>query len=429
MSSSAAAVLGPVAGDPAGVRGIAATLSAEGEQLAALARTARGLADPGVAVWSSPAGAAFGRRFGAVPEVLERVARRYAVAASALRRLADELERVQVEVAGAQRVHRVEWDAFLRAGELMGVAEGSADPAQRAQAGRYRAEMVTHGERVQVAVRRHAEAHDAWTAADRRCAAVLRGLLDDGLADSGLYDALTGTSRVAGEVAGAAGTLALVPPLRPLAAVAAGSAGLQVAADAVVLVGYGDGDPTHLALATAAAVLGSTGSVLKTGARATNAAVVGATGSRSGRSALRLTARDRLAAGLAENVPSARLGVSGARGAGFAGERLARKGVRLVEAPAPRAPLPWTRPPRSAAALRPWLHEQAAVRAATWAKVRWVDDLTAVARAEGASTSWHVAGVAADGVARGVHQGDAVRERLLDAREQADLRDSGTRHR
>lgn len=406
------AVLAPVGGDPGEVRRVAAGLAAEADLLAALARTVRGLADPATTVWASPAGEAFGRRAGAVPGVVERVGHRYGVAAAALRRLAEALQEAQAEVAWSQRVHEEAWGPFLRAGEQMGQAENSADPGQRALAEWHRSEMVAHGERVQLAVRRHTAAHDTFAVADRACAAVLCGLLDDGLADSRLYDALTGTSRVAGQVSSAVGIAALLPPLRPLAPVATLAEGVGVAADAVVLVGYGDGDLTSVALAAGAAAAGGLGSVLKVGARATNAPTLAAAPTRSARRELRLTPADRLTAGLP---------------GGWA--RRAGTGVHLVELPKPRPAQRWSPPPRSPAALRSWAQEQTAVRAAQWARARWVDDLTAIVQAEGASVRWHLAGVAAGGTAGGLRQGEALHGRLLDARDEGDLRESGSRHR
>lgn len=412
-----AAVLAPVAGDPGEVRRLAAGLGAQAELLVALARTLRGLGDPAVAVWESPAGEAFGRRVGAVPGVVDRVAHRYGVAAAALRSLAEALQEAQAEVARCQRLHQQEWGPFLRAGDEMAEAETSPDPARRALAGHHRIEMVAHGERVQLAVRRHAEAHDAYAVADRACAVVLRGLLDDGLADSGLYDALTGVSRVGGQLAGVFGTVALLPPARPLGAVAAAAEGVSLAADAVVLVGYGDGDPTSLALAAAATAVGAVAPVFKAGARATNVPGVIGAGTRAGRRRMRVTAADRLEVGLAATVPGFRPGLVG------------RRGVSTVAPPKPRPAPPWTRPPATAAALRPWLREQTTVRAAQWARARWVDDLITVLRADGASVRWHAVGLAADGTAAGLQRGSSLRERQLDAREGADLRESGERHR
>ena len=418
------AVLAPIAGDPAEVRRVAAGLGAEADLLAALARTVRGLADPAVTVWASPAGRAFAHRAGAVPGVIERVSHRYGVAAAALRRLAAALQEAQAQVARAQQVHEQEWGPFLRAGDQLGLAESSADPAHRALAAHHRAEMVAHGERVQLALRRHAEAHEAYAAADRACAEVLRGLVDDGLADSRLYDVLTGTSRVAAGVAEVFGAIALLPPARPLGVVSAVAGGVGLAADAVVLVGYGDGDLSSLAIGAAATALGVAGPVLKAGARATNATAVRAATTRSARRELRLTQGDRWAAGLAATLPG-RAGPVGRLGRRWA----SAKGLRMVEPPKPRPSQPWTRPPLPGPALRPWLHEQTAVRAANWAKGRWVDDFTTVLRADGASTRWHVAGLAADGAARGLHGGERLRRRGLDAREEADLRESGQRNR
>ncbi len=413
----APAVLPPVAGDPDEVLRLAAGLASEAELLVALSRTLRGLADPAVATWASPAGAAFGRRVCTVPGVLDRIGNRYGVAAAALRRFAGALRQAQAEVAQCQRLHEQEWPAFLRAGDQMSLAETSDDPAQRLLAGQYRAQMVTHGERVQLAVRRHAEAREACAAADRACAVVLRGLLDDGLADSRLYDALTGTGRAAGAVADVAGAIAMLPPARPLGVVATGAEVLGLTADAAVLALYGDGDLASLGMGVVAAAAGVAGPVLKAGARATNASAVSAAGTRAARRSLRLTTTDRLGAGLAATTPGVKPGVLG------------RTEVAMVGPATPRPAQRWTRPPRSAAALRPWLHEQTTVRATTWARARWVDDLTTVLRAEGASTRWHVAGLAADGAARGLRQGESARERQLDEREQSDLRESGLRHR
>lgn len=396
---------------------MAAGLRAEAELLGALARTLRGLTDPSVGVWASPAGEQFGRRVGEVPGVVERVAHRYGVADSALRRLADVLEAAQAEVARSQQVHGQEWEPFIRAGDRMGLAEHSPDPAQRALAPFYRAEMVAHGERVELAVRRHADAVEAFAGADRACAGVLRGLLDDGLADSRLYDALTGTSRVAGEVSEAVGCASLLPPLRPLAAVATAAAGLGLAADTAVRVGYGDGDLASLALTAGATAAGGLGPVLKAGARVTNAPGLATATTRSARRALRVTTRDRLAEGVATTLPRTRRLL------------VRREGLSVVEPPKPRAKQAWSRPPRSAAALRPWLHEQATVRATQWVRARWVDDLSTVLGADGASVRWHAAGLVADAAARDLRRAGARREEQLDAREEADLRKSGERHR
>ncbi|WP_406830303.1 hypothetical protein ABEG17_15075 [Pedococcus sp. KACC 23699] len=352
------AVLAPVAGDPDEVLRMAAGLASEAELLAALSCTLRGLADPAVAIWASPADAAFGRRVGAVPGVLDRIGNRYGVAAAALRHFAGALRQAQAEVTRCQRLHEQEWPAFLRAGDQMALAETSGDPAGRLLAGRYRAEMVAHGERVQLAVRHHAAAHEACAAADRACAVVLRGLLDDGLADSRLYDALTGTGRAAAAVADVSGVIAMLPPARPLGVVATGAEGASLTADAAVLAVYGDGDLASLGMGVVAAAAGAAGPVLKAGARATNATAVSAAGTRAARRSLRLTTTDRLGAGLAATTPGVRPGVLG------------RTEVAMVGPATPRPAPRWTRPPRTAAALRPWLHEQTTVRTTTWAKAR-----------------------------------------------------------
>jgi hypothetical protein len=366
----------PVGGDPATVRALAGTLAGEGDWLGSLGGSLRGLADPSLTSWDSAAGEAFARRCAGVAGVVDRLSRRYAVAARALVALADALARAQETVAGAQRVHEQAWPEFLAAGDAMALAESSDDPAVRSTAPRLRARMVEAGERVQAAERRASDARAEYRIADRRCASVLASLRDDGLSDSGWYDVLTTTRDVAGSVESVAGPAALlpVPPVRavaePVAAVA-GAAGL--AADAALLAVWGDGSWSSLALGAAAAAAGPVAGGLKTGARATNAAAQAAASTRVERRALRMGARQRLAAAM---------GAPSARAYGKAPTPVAR----TVRWPAPsRRPGTWGR----------WAAEQAELRARTAVQTRWLDDWRAVTGTTGTSprllvTAWGV---------------------------------------
>jgi hypothetical protein len=407
-------VLAPLPGDPAEVRGLADVLGRQGQGVAALGRTVRGLADPGLVGWSSPAGAAFAARVGEVPGVLAAVANRYAVAASALHRLADELAAAQTEVVRAQRLLGEAWGPFLAAGDRMALAEASADPAEQALAPAHRAEMVAHGERVEQARRRHRLARDAFDAADRRCAASLHALSADGLADSGTYDALTGASHVAGTVAAVVGTLSLAPPLKVLAPVASAAEGVQLAADGTVLAAYGDGDATDLLLRGGAALAGGAAPLLKAGARASNAQALGAATTRAERRAAALTTRDRLAAGARSRLEELRGSLTG---------------TARDTSPAPFGAAVNRTRPRGVGETRAWLAEQAQVRTAAWARRRWLDDVDLLLRTEGTSLRMHAASLAVGGAGRDLGRAASLHERLTSADEERGRRAAGERHR
>lgn len=406
--------LAPLPGDPVETRALADVLARQGEGVAALGRTVHGLRDPGLVGWSSAAGTAFAGRVGPVPAVLAAVANRYAVAASALRQLAEGLAAAQAEVAWAQRVLAQAWGPFLAAGDRMALAEASTDPAEQARASVHRAEMVAHGERVEEARRRHHLAWEAFEVTDRRCAATLHGLLDDGLADSVVYDVLIGTSRVAGAVAGVAGTLSMAPPLKVLGAVASVAGGVQLAADGTVLAAYGDGDPTDLLLRGGAALAGGAAPLLKAGARATNAEVVCAATTRAERRAAALTTRDRLAAGARSRFAEFRGGLRAPAGAGAG--RPAAAAVNRAR-------------PRGAAQTRAWLAEQAQVRSTAWARRQWLDDLDVLLRTEGTSPRMYLASVAVDGVGKDLDRAASVREHVTSDDEARARRAAAERHR
>ena len=249
MGHAGPAALAPIPGDPDTVLATAARLRAQAATVGSCAHLLRGLTTAGDGSWQGPAGGAFVARARAVVAPLLRIETRYAVAAATLAPLADELRACQAAVAGALTERDDAFPRFLALGEAMSVAEQSAEPSVRSQATGLRAAMVVQGNRVRVAEGEHASAHERWRATDQRAAGVLGRLLQDGLADDGLYDALTSVSDVASGVAETAGVLELVPPVRTAAApVALAAAGVQVWSDATVRVAYGDGDWATIAL-------------------------------------------------------------------------------------------------------------------------------------------------------------------------------------
>lgn len=383
-------VLRPLPGDAVTVHALADRLAGQGELLLALASTLRGLGDPSAASWVSPAGTAFGARSRTAASLLASVGRRYAVCAVALRPLAAALTEAQHEVTATVAEREDAWPRAVDLGNRRVLAEQSADPVQRGAAESLHRLEIEQLERVAGAERRHASGWARYTDADRRCAGVLHGLVQDGLDDSRTYDALTGLSRGAGAVGGAAGTLALVPVLKPLGVVAGACDGLQVAADTVVRVGYGDGDWGSIALTAGGSATGPLAAVLKRGALATNPAAL-ATETRTGRRLLRLDTGQRLRLGLAGEV----------RGAGHAAPRATPRTFRA------------TRSPGSPVATAHWAAEQVVGRGEVLLRTKWLEDLALVTADPARSRTMFLTGLGAESTAAGVGLVGAGREARL----------------
>ena len=255
-------VLRPVDGHPGVVRDLAAALAALGQRVAATERLLLALTRS--TDWSGPAAEAFGGRARAVAPVLDAAARRYAGAAAALVRFADALETAQAVVGHAVTDHEEAGAALLRVADALGRAQGAGldDPVVQ----RLRAEQQAQVVRLRAAEADHRRAWAAYDEEDRACAAVLRRLAHDGLADSTVYRALTGIGD-AGSATGAA--LALFSVDAPPLAALGGAAGVVgAAADATVLLSYGDGSWGEVATDATLGVLGAGGRVLRVGADA-----------------------------------------------------------------------------------------------------------------------------------------------------------------
>lgn len=396
-------------GDPATVRDLADVLAGQGEVVGALARTLRGLCDPDVVSWEGAAAVAFRARSAAVASLLERIARRYAVSAVALRPLAAALAQARAQCEWGSREQEDAMAQALRWGDQMSEAQASPDPAVRSTASVHQRQMVAELERAQGAERSHADAWEQWRAADRRCAAVLHGLEDDGLKDSRTYDVLTGASRAGGGIAQASGVVALLPhpaagPFRAAEVVASGT---QLGADLTVKVAYGDGDLTDIVLRAAASAAGPVAGVLKQGARHTNATVLAAT-TRAARREATPSTPERLRAALLEQRRRLTTGSATTR---FG--KAPTAGTHTVR---------WTGPPRGLGAAglrakRQWAGEQASARMRAYAQKAWLDDLALVTRTPGGSrgmllTSFgaEAAGSALGGVGTGREAWQAHRE-------------------
>ncbi len=397
-------ILRPLPGDAGTVRSLADRLAGQGEHLLALASTLRGLGDPDLVTWVSPAGAAFAARSRAAVSLLVSVGRRYAVCAVSLRPLAAAIAEAQLEVTRAVAEHA---DALPRAAELGNqrvMAQDSADATQRATVAALHRQEIEQLERVRQAVRLHASGWQRYAEADRRCATVLRRLEQDGLDDSRTYDALTGLSRWAGAVGSVAGMIAMVPGFTPLGVVAGICDGLQVTADTVVKVGYGDGDWVSMALTAAPSAIGPSSAVLKRGALATNPAAV-ATHSRTARRLVRHDTLERL-----------RLGVAGE--ARWAGRTQPRTSPRTFRA---------SRSPGSPTATAHWAAEQVVGRGRVLLCNKWLDDLALVTGDPTRSGAMFVSGLGAEATATGLGVVGAGRDAYLGHEARAEWADGPVR--
>ncbi len=281
--------LRPLAGSPGCVRLVADRLADSGVRLASTAGVLTRLRHG--AVWDGPAGEAFGRRLGAVPTTLDVASRRLLGAVAPLRRLADALEDAQQVTDLEQRRYAEAEDAYAlleeRAWSLVSAGAGEADPALLA----VRRAQLDETEAMQRATARHTAAVEGYAAADRRCAAGLRSLVDDGLADPWGYRALG----VASETGHAAGSLGVLGRLVPVAAgVTVVGEATGTAADTALLTVYGEGSWSELGASAALGATAFLGRGLVGGA--TKGARVGSEGVEVFR---RMSAHERVVAGAA----------------------------------------------------------------------------------------------------------------------------------
>ena len=288
--------LPPLPGHPGAVRLLADRLAATSQRLSALAAVLARLRDG--ATWDGPAGEAFGARLREVEPLLDAVSVRLGGAATPLRALAGAMEEAQAVVAAAV-LEAEEADhtyAVLedRAAALVGagVEEGSSELLV------VRHLQIEQVEAQRSARARHAAAAERFREADARCAAVLRRLSVDGIADSLPYRVLAGVSGAGHDVATLAPVATVVPELKAVVAVADGAA---VTADAALLVAYGEGDAGQLAVSAGLSAMGAFGGALKlgstAGAQRTATGVV---------STATLTARQRVALGLVREARARR---------------------------------------------------------------------------------------------------------------------------
>ncbi|MFL6081369.1 MAG: hypothetical protein ACJ714_15675 [Ornithinibacter sp.] len=299
-------------------------LTGTAQRLSALAGVLARLRDG--ATWDGPAGDAFGARLREVAPVLDAVATRLGGSSAPLRALADAMAEAQVVVGAAVLDLDESEHAYLvledRAVALCAAGRPDDDPDLL---------VVRHLQVEQVEVQqgaraRHAAAAERFREADARCAAILRSLTLDGLADGLPYRVLVGLSGAGQAVASLEPLATVVPELKPVVAVAAPVA---VAADTALLVAYGEGDGRQLATDAALAATGALGGVLR------NGATLGARRTADGVvSTSRLTAAQRVARGAVQEARARR----DALRASFRVPPARGTASSLVGGPAPRSP-------------------------------------------------------------------------------------------
>lgn len=259
-----------LSGDPDGVRALAGVLEGAAARLQGLGAVARGLTHG--AVWDGPAGEAFAGRLAEVTPVLQRLEHRYVGAARELRLLAPELDRAQ-QVANGAVTRADDADEQVAAIEEQIVATMATGAEwDSAQVWALRRAQQAQLARLAEAEADHARAVAAFEDADARCAAALRQVAEDDIADPGGYRLLHLARTIGTEISSVDALLALPPGkalLRRVPAVGAvttAAGWMALASEVGLMVVYDEGSWGDLASGAAAWGLGFAGKSLKRGA-------------------------------------------------------------------------------------------------------------------------------------------------------------------
>lgn len=239
-------------GDPGTVLGQAARLRALADRAEALRDTTLGLR---AARWDGPAGVAFASRLAVLPPVLGEVARRLGGASDELRGLAGSLEDLQRRVLAAVLAHEAAWlevEQWAR--------RASAEPDETLRAAHRAAEREWARAGAAAATAHHV-AMEEWRAVDARCAAALRALTLDSLADTTAYRLW----HAGHDVLAAGVSVTAWGPLKPLSTLGAvGVAAMEVG----FRVAWDEGEWSGIALESVLLVAGPASSTLRKAAAA-----------------------------------------------------------------------------------------------------------------------------------------------------------------
>jgi hypothetical protein len=193
------------------------------------------------ATWASPAGERFSAALTLMPTALDQVRHRYLTAAGALEEFAQHHERAAAETERQAVAHRSAHDDVFAAEAEITVA--ALDPAQAHRLAQLYAVQRGAIARAMAAEEAFFRAWRAFEGAAEECRDRLQAAARDAIVDTGTYDAVLGVRSAAQSMTAAFAVAGTLPtPVKAFSAAATGiGASVVLAADVLLLVGYGEG--------------------------------------------------------------------------------------------------------------------------------------------------------------------------------------------
>ncbi len=232
-------VLVPVSGSAGSIRALASGLhdlavavGQVGAQVLDLRR---------MATWESPAGERFGAALALMPTALDQVRHRYLAAADALEEFAGHHARAAEETERQAVTHRGAHDDVLAIEDE--ITRAAMDPAGAARLPDLYARQRSAVARANAAEESFVRAWRAFEAAAEDCRTRLQAAAQDGIVDTGSYDALRSARSAAQSLTTAFGVAGMLPtPVKAFSTAAAGvGASVVLGGDLLLLLGYGEG--------------------------------------------------------------------------------------------------------------------------------------------------------------------------------------------
>jgi hypothetical protein len=194
-----------------------------------------------LATWESRAGERFAAALALLPTALDQVRHRYLTAAGALEEFASHHELAAAETERQAVAHRSAHDDVFAAEAEITIA--ALDPAQTDRLPRLYAVQRDAIARAMAAEEAFFHAWRAFEGAAEECRDRLRAAARDAIVDTGTYDAVHGVRSAAQSMTLAFAVAGTLPtPVKAFSVPAAGvGASVVLAADVLLLVGYGEG--------------------------------------------------------------------------------------------------------------------------------------------------------------------------------------------
>ncbi|MFN2318841.1 MAG: hypothetical protein ABR500_04075 [Dermatophilaceae bacterium] len=232
-------VLVPVSGSTDSIRAMAAGLR---DLATAVGRIGGQVLDlRTMATWESPAGERFGAAIALLPTALDQVRHRYLAAGAALEEFAGHHARAAEETEQQAVRHRAAHDDVFAIEDE--ITRAAMDPAGGARLPDLYARQQAAIVRATAAQESFFRAWRAFEAAAEDCRSRLRAAAQDGIVDTGTYDALRSARTWAQSMTTAFGVAGTLPtPLKAFSTAAAGAgASVVLAGDVLLLLGYDEG--------------------------------------------------------------------------------------------------------------------------------------------------------------------------------------------